>query len=372
MILPADPRASYLANKEAIDKIILEVMDGGCYILGPRVKAFEEHFAAYVGVSHGIGVASGSDAVQLALRACGVGSGDEVITVSHTAVATVSAINWIGAKAVLVDIEPNTFTIQPEAVAATLQRAASGKIKAIVAVHLYGHPAAMDDLRDIAARHGVVLIEDCAQAHGASLGGKMVGSIGACGAFSFYPTKNLGAFGDGGALVTGNEATAQAIRLLQQYGWRERYISEAQGYNSRLDELQAAILDFKLALLNAGNDLRRKIALRYSEGLTGLPIITPSEQSGYRHVFHQYVIRLANRDGLRTHLDSCGIKTSILYPQPIHQQAGYREHVAVGVGGLLETERVAREILCLPIYPELTDDAVQQVIERTRGFFRKH
>jgi dTDP-4-amino-4,6-dideoxygalactose transaminase len=338
--------------------------------LGPKVKAFEEHFAAYVGVSHGVGVASGSDAVQLALRACGVGPGDEVVTVSHTAGATVSAINWIGARAILVDIEPDTFNIQPEAVEATLQRAANQRIKAIVAVHLYGHPAAMDELRGIAARHGVALIEDCAQAHGANIGARMVGSIGECGAFSFYPTKNLGAFGDGGAVVTGNDATAQALRLLQQYGWRERYISETLGYNSRLDELQAAILDCKLGLLNAGNDRRRQIARRYSEGLAGLPLTTPVERSGCRHVYHQYVVRLANRDALRAHLESHGIKSSILYPKPIHQQPGYREHVGLGVGGLRETERVCNELLCLPIYPELPDTAVESVIACIRSYFQ--
>jgi dTDP-4-amino-4,6-dideoxygalactose transaminase len=370
VILPADPKAGYLAHKEALDQVILETMERGWYILGPKVALFEEHFAAFVGASSCVGVGSGTDAVQLALRACGVGPGDGVLTVSHTAVATVSAIDWAGAHPVLVDIAPDSYTLDPEKAEETLARLPKGTIKAMVAVHIYGHPADMGALSEIARRHDVALIEDCAQAHGAMTAGRTVGSIGVCGAFSFYPTKNLGAFGDGGAVVTSQPAVTEQLRLLQQYGWRERYISVSAGYNSRLDELQAAVLDCKLAWLTSDNNRRREIARRYTEGLAALPLETPVEASGCRHVYHQYVIRLPDRDNLKSHLENQGIRTAILYPVPVHLQSGYASRVEIGAGGMPETERAAREILCLPIYPELSDAAVASVIEAIRHYFK--
>jgi dTDP-4-amino-4,6-dideoxygalactose transaminase len=369
MILAADPKAAYLAQKDIIDQTIREVMESGWYIMGPKVKIFEQHFAEYLGARHCVGVASGSDAVQLALRACGVESGDAVITVSHTAVATVSAIDWVGARPILVDISPVSYTISPTAVEETLRNSSIDRIKAIVAVHLYGHPAEMESLCQIATKHGVPLVEDCAQATGAETAGRKVGTIGDVAAFSFYPTKNLGAFGDGGAVVTNDVAIAEKIRLLQQYGWRERYISDEVGYNSRLDEIQAAILNCKLPMLDTGNSRRHYIAKAYSEGLAGLPIITPKEVRGCRHVYHQYVIRIENRDGLRKFLDTLSIKTGILYPMPIHLQPGYRERVTLGRGGITVTEEIANKILCLPIYPEMSDESVQQVIDGIHVFF---
>ena len=237
-----------------------------------------------------------------------------------------------------------------------------------MAVHIYGHPADMGTLSEIAERHGIALIEDCAQAHGAMVGEKTVGSIGDCGAFSFYPTKNLGALGDAGAVVTSQAAVAEQLRLLRQYGWRERYISIEAGYNSRLDELQAAILDCKLAWLDSDNNRRRKIARRYTEGLAGLPLETPVESPDCRHVYHQYVIRLKDRDNLRRHLETQGIGTAILYPMPVHKQPGYSGRVEIGEGGMAVTERLAQEILCLPIYPELSDSAVSSVIDAIRSF----
>jgi dTDP-4-amino-4,6-dideoxygalactose transaminase len=368
MLLPADPKASYLAHKEVLDQAIQETIASGWYILGPKVALFEEHFAAYLGASSCVGVGSGTDAVHLALRACGVGPGDGVLTVSHTAVATVSAMDWIGARPVLVDISPRTYTLDPQKAADTLRHQPAGWIKAIVAVHIYGHPADMGTLSEIAARHGVALIEDCAQAHGAMVGERMVGSIGDCGAFSFYPTKNLGALGDGGAVVTSQAAVTEQLRLLRQYGWRERYISIEAGYNSRLDELQAAILDCKLAWLDSDNNRRRDIARRYTEGLAGLPLETPVEEPDCRHVYHQYVIRLKDRDNLRRHLETQGIRTAILYPMPVHKQPGYSGRVEIGEGGMAITERIAQEILCLPIYPELSDSAVSSVIDAIRSF----
>jgi dTDP-4-amino-4,6-dideoxygalactose transaminase len=367
--MPADPKASYLAHKEELDRVIRETMESGWYILGPKVKEFERNFAAYLGAAQCVGVANGTDAVHLALRACGVKPGDEVLTVSHTAVATVSAIDWLGARPVLVDIDPETYTIDPRKVSDTLQSKGGARIRAIVAVHLYGHPADVTALMSLAREHGVALIEDCAQAHGASFDGKKVGTFGTCGAFSFYPTKNLGAFGDGGAVVTGEAATAERLRLLQQYGWRERYISIEAGYNSRLDELQAAILDCKLAWLEAGNERRREIARKYTEGLAGLPLETPVERTGCRHVYHQYTIRLSDRDRLREHLERQGIRSAVLYPEPVHGQAGYRDRITVGQGGLDVTERTVREILCLPIYPELSDADVSRVIESIQEAF---
>jgi dTDP-4-amino-4,6-dideoxygalactose transaminase len=368
MLLPANPKANYLAHKEALDQAIQETIASGWYILGPKVALFEEHFAAYLGASSCVGVGSGTDAVHLALRACGVGPGDGVLTVSHTAVATVSAIDWIGARPVLVDISPGTYTLDPEKAEATLKHQPAGRIKAIVAVHIYGHPADMETLSEIAARYGVALIEDCAQAHGAMVGEKTVGSIGDCGAFSFYPTKNLGALGDGGAVVTSQTAVTEQLRLLRQYGWRERYISIAAGYNSRLDELQAAILDCKLAWLDSDNDRRRQIARCYTEGLAGLPLEPPVETPDCRHVYHQYVIRHKDRDNLRRHLETQGIRTAILYPMPVHKQPGYSARVEIGEGGMAITERIAHEILCLPIYPELDDSAVSSVIDALRSF----
>lgn len=259
MIFSADPRAGYLAHRSEIDSAMSNVMENGRYILGPKVREFEVHFAEYLGVEHCIGVANGTDAVQLSLRACGVKAGDGVITASHTAVATVAAVEWLGAIPVLVDIDPESYTLDPQKVEDTLRRRKTSVIiKAIIAVHLYGHPSDMNALRDIADRYGVVLIEDCAQAHGAAVGDRKAGSMGECGAFSFYPTKNLGSFGDGGAIVTVDAGIAERLRSLQQYGWRERYISESVGYNSRLDELQAAVLDVKLHWLDAGSERRRR------------------------------------------------------------------------------------------------------------------
>jgi dTDP-4-amino-4,6-dideoxygalactose transaminase len=367
MIPIADPKASYLAHKQELDCAIAEVMESGWYILGSKVKAFEEHFADYLGATQCVGVANGTDAIQLALRAIGVKPGDAIITVSHTAMATVSAIDWIGAIPVLVDIDPTTYTVDPQRFEDTL-REMPGKVKAIVAVHLYGHPADMDALLAIASRHDVALVEDCAQAHGAMVGEQKVGTIGVCGAFSFYPTKNLGAFGDAGAIVTSNASIADRLRLLMQYGWRERYISDEAGYNSRLDEIQAAILDCKLNWLDEGNQRRKEIAGRYNEGLIEMSFERPVERPGYRHVYHQYVIRCAHRDKLRKHLETRGIHTAILYPMPIHQQPGYRDRVKIGHGGLDVTESIAKEILSLPIYPELSDADVDYVVDSVRSY----
>ena len=368
-IMVADPKAGYLAHKDTLDQAVQDVLESGWYILGEKVKAFETHFASYLGTKNCIGVGNGTDAIQFALRAVGIKPGDAVITVSHTAVATVSAIDWIGATPVLVDIQPDSFTIDPQKVEDTFRSEIGKKIKAIVAVHLYGHPAWMEELIEIANRHGARLIEDCAQAHGATIDGRKAGSIGICGTFSFYPTKNLGAFGDGGAIVTNDLEIAERIRLLQQYGWRKRYISDEVGYNSRLDELQAAILNCKLSWLDEGNHRRREIAQHYRDGLQGLPITLPVERPGYGHVYHQYVVKSNSRDLLSKYLEENGVRTAILYPMPVHLQPGYRDRVLLGKGGMKITESVAKEILCLPIFPELSNLEVENVVGNIRRYF---
>ncbi|HEX3881477.1 MAG TPA: DegT/DnrJ/EryC1/StrS family aminotransferase [Stellaceae bacterium] len=362
-----DPRASYAAQREAIDAAVKRVLESGWYIGGGEVEAFEAAFAAAIGVAHGIGCANGTDAIELALRACGIGPGDLVFTVSHTAVATVAAIERAGASAVLVDIEPGGFTMDPSALAGVLRVPPPGRPAAIVPVHLYGEPAAMAPILDLARAHGLRVVEDCAQSHGAALDGKTTGAWGDIACFSFYPTKNLGAFGDGGIVVTGDKALADAAREIREYGWRDRYISARTGINTRLDPIQAAILATKLPGLAADNARRRAIAASYGEGLASLDLRLPPCRAGARHVYHQYVIRLAARDRLRDHLRAAGIGTGIHYPAPVHLQPGYRSRIPAGPLG--ETERVVGEILSLPMYPQLADEAVERVVEAIRGFF---
>ena len=363
MILCGNPQAQYLAHKAEIDAAMQTVLDGGRYVLGPETAAFEMEFAAWVGVGHAVGVANGTDALHLALRALGVGHGDEVITVSHTAVATAAAITLAGAVPVLCDIEADTLTLDP----ALIERLITARTRAIIAVHLYGQAAGMDTILEIAKRRGVPVIEDCAQAHGARYQGRRVGTLGALACFSFYPTKNLGAIGDGGAVVTGDEALGAKLRLLREYGWAERYVSHSEGWNSRLDELQAAILRVKLRYLDADNASRRRIAARYSAELAATGLVLPVTRVGSEHVYHLYVVRSDRRDALNAHLQARGIAAGIHYPVPIHLQPAYRSTPPVS---LPVTERAAREVLSLPIYPELSDTEVSTVVSAVRDFFR--
>ncbi len=365
---PAQPHANYLAHRTAIDDAIRRVLDSGWYILGSEVEAFEREFAAFLGAERVVSVANGTDALELALRAGGVGAGDVVITVSHTAVATVAAIERAGASPVLVDIEPETFTLDPARLEATIKTHLDRGLKAIIVVHLYGHPADLPAIAEIAKRHGLLLIEDCAQSHGAKLAGRTTGTWGDLAAFSFYPTKNLSAIGDGGAVATQSAELAARVAELRQYGWRERYISASAGVNSRLDELQAAILRAKLGALAAENARRREIAARYSAGLRETGLRLPITRAGAEHVFHQYVVRTPQRDALLQHLRERGIPTAIHYPAPVHLQPAYAGRVAHGAGGLAETERACREILSLPMHPHLSDEAVACVIEEIRAW----
>lgn len=364
MIPQTDPKANYLAHREEIDAALGRMLESGWYILGNEVTSFEREFADYLGLADSIGVASGTDAIHIALRACGIGPGDGVITVSHTAVATVAAIELAGATPVLVDVLPDTYSLDTDRARAAIasQRENGVTVKAIVPVHIYGHPADMPAIMELAREHSLHVIEDCAQAHGAVVDGKKAGTWGDIAAFSFYPTKNLGALGDGGAVATNNPELAARARLIREYGWQERYISYIPGMNSRLDELQAAVLRVKLRHLDADNARRRAIAATYDRMLEDMGLVLPAVRSNCVHVYHQYVIRAQRRDDLRAHLRERGIGTLIHYPAPVHQQPAYSGRVPAP-GGLPVTESLAGEILSLPIFPELRDEQVEQVVE---------
>ena len=363
MIPCANPLAQYEAHRGEIDAAIQRVLAGGRYILGTEVQSFEAEFAAYLGVRFAIGVGSGTEALHVALRACGIGSRDEVITVSHTAVATVAAIELCGATPVLVDIEPNYYTMNPE----KLEAAIGPKTKAIVPVHLYGQPVDLNPILEVARRQGIRVIEDCAQAHGATYKGRRVGSFGDLGCFSFYPTKNLGAMGDGGIIVTADPVLAERVRLLREYGWAERYVSRLPGLNSRLDEVQAAILRVKLGHLDADNARRARLAALYGEGLSETGLGLPMCRPGVTHVYHLYVVRANRRDALQGFLASRQIGALIHYPVPVHMQPAYRDRLR-GADRLPESERAAREVLSLPIYAEMLEDDVQAVVKAVHAF----
>jgi dTDP-4-amino-4,6-dideoxygalactose transaminase len=363
LIPQANPGASYLEQKPAIDAAIAEVLESGRYILGEQVAKFEQEFAAYLGVNHGVGVASGTDAIELALRALEIGAGQAVIAPSHTAVATVAAIERAGARPVLIDVDPKTYTITAGAVEAVIKsrRDFDGcRLAAVVAVHLYGHAADMPAILEVATRHGLRVIEDCAQSHGARIDRLSTGAFGDLAAFSFYPTKNLGAFGDGGLVATNDPRLCERLLALREYGWQKRYVSAVPGLNSRLDPLQAAVLGVKLTHLEADNDRRREIAARYSAGLAGLGLELPTS-AGVRHVFHQYVIRTPARDDLSAFLASRSILTGIHYPVPVHLQPAYRGR-RLSFDEPRETDRLCEEILSLPMFPQLTDAEVDRVI----------
>jgi dTDP-4-amino-4,6-dideoxygalactose transaminase len=367
MILCSNPRAHYLAHKAEIDAALRRVLEGGWYILGEEVRQFEAEFAAYLGVGHGVGVGSGTEALHLALAACGIGPGDEVITVAHTAVATVAAIELAGATPVLVDIEPDYFTLDP----LQLERALSPRTKAIIPVHLYGQPADLEPIRSFARQRGLRVIEDCAQAHGAMYHSRRVGAWGDVACFSFYPTKNLGALGDGGMVVTNDPEVAQRARLLREYGWAERYVSHVPGWNSRLDEVQAAVLRVKLRCLDADNAARERLAAWYDDALSVAGLTLPVRRPEATHVFHLYVVRAPRRAELQAHLKARGVGALVHYPVPVHLQPAYRGRLRGGER-LPETERAAREVLSLPMYPELTEAEVQRVIQAIQDFERNH
>jgi dTDP-4-amino-4,6-dideoxygalactose transaminase len=356
-------KGQYNAIKDEVNEAVARVLESGWFILGQEVEAFEEEFSAYCGLSHGIGVGSGTEALHLALMACGVGPGDEVITVPHTAVATVAAIELTGARPVFVDIDPHSYIIAPD----QLESRLTAQTRAVVPVHLYGQAADLDPILEIAQRRGLTVVEDCAQAHGAEYKGRRVGSFGRVACFSFYPTKNLGAYGDGGMVVTDDGALAQKVRLLRQYGWEKRYVSSLRGLNSRLDEIQAAILRVKLRHLDKWSEARRARARLYGELLAGSGVVTPIEMDYGRHVYHLYVIRCPHRDALKDYLAEHGVSTAIHYPVPIHLQEAYSV-LGYRRGDFPVAEACASEILSLPMYPELRADEVREVSDLVRGY----
>lgn len=348
-------RPSYRLLKSEIDRAVKNVLESGWYVLGPELESFEKQFAKYHGLKHAVGVANGTDAIELSIRALGIGRGDEVITVSHTAVPTVCAIERAGAKPVLVDVDPMTFTMDPAAAEAAI----TPHTKAILPVHLYGCPADMDRLGALAKQKKVYLIEDCAQAHGALYKRKLVGTFGQVAAFSFYPTKNMGAFGDGGMVITNNQKLADRLRRLRTYGEKAKYENIERGVNSRLDEIQAAILKVKLRHLNEFNRMRMKLAQIYLEHLDG--VVTPTFRKDIKAVYHLFVIRYQKRDQLQKILLEKGIKTAIHYPKPIHLQEAYSD-LGYKPGSLPVTEKICNEILSLPMYIGLTENDVKRVL----------
>ena len=363
MISCANPKAQYLSYRDDINSAIQRVLDSGWYVLGEEVTQFEKAFARFNTVSHTIGVGSGTDALHIALRALDIGQGDEVITTAHTAVATASAIDLAGAKPVFIDIEPDYFTMNSQ----LIEEAITPKTKAIIPVHIYGQPCDMDAILDIANKHNLKVIEDCAQAHGAEYKGKRVGSMGDLGCFSFYPTKNLGAIGDGGALVTSNGELAEKIKLIREYGWEERYVSSKEGWNSRLDELQAAILRVKLKNLDKDSNLRQQHAIKYNKLLNELPLALPKTRSNCSHVYHLFVIKTNNRDKLKEYLHNKGVNTTIQYPVPVHQQKYFQN--LCREKSLPVTEQVAKKILSLPMYPELKENEIHKVSDVLKDYF---
>ena len=355
-----DPGAFVRLHRAEIEECLRRVLDSGRYVLGGEVGAFEAEFGAALELGHAVGVANGTDALVLALRALGMGAGHRVATVSHTAVATVAAIEMAGAVPVFVDID-RTFTLDPESLAQALHE--GERIHAIIAVHLYGHPADLAAILPLARKFGIPLIEDCAQAHGARIAASPVGSMGDAAAFSFYPTKNLGCLGDGGMVSSRNAGVAMRMRALREYGWRENRVSEFPGINSRLDELQAAILRLRLPLLEAGNRRRANIAAAYDRGLGKSGVSLPTVRPASTHVYHQYVIRHPDRDALKARLADLGVGTNIHYPLPVHAQPAYLGRCRMAPGGLQASEAAAREVLSLPMYPELSDAGVAEVID---------
>jgi len=364
-----DLRAQYATIRDEVRKAIDEVLDSMQLTIGPNVRAFDQEWAAYCGTKHAIGVGSGTDALQLAIRACGVSSGDEVITVSHTFFATVEAILYASARPILVDIDEKSMLMDAGAVAAAI----TPRTKAIIPVHLYGRTVDMKPLRQLAQDRNIALIEDAAQAHGALLDdGKKAGSASRAAAYSFYCSKNLGAYGEAGSIVTNDDKLAEDLRALREHGQSTRYYHPVVGYNARLDEIQAAILRIKLRRLDEWNARRRAIAKQYDAALKSSGVVTPEIPTGDRHVFYAYAIRVpgGKRDAMRTYLSERGIGTQIHYPVPIHLQEaaqflGYRK------GDLPVTERVADEVLSIPIYAEMTDAMVDRVATTITEFMRK-
>lgn len=357
MVPFVDLKAQYLSIKAEIDAAVIALLESTQFVLGKEVAAFEELFAAYTQTSHAMGVNSGTSALHLALLAAGVGEGDEVITTPFTFIATVSAIDYARAKPVFVDIDPVSFTIDP----ALIEAAITPRTKALLPVHLYGQPADMDPIMDIAQRHGLAVIEDAAQAHGAEYKGRRVGSIGDLGCFSFYPGKNLGAYGEGGAVTTNKPELARLVRMLRDWGAERRYYHDLKGFNYRLEGVQGAVLKVKMGYIEAWTEARRAHAARYGELLVGTGVRTPDALPDRHHVYHIYAIREARREALQTFLQERGVATGIHYPIPVHLQQAFAE-LGHKVGDFPHSEAAANEVLSLPMFPELRPEQQDVVV----------
>ena len=358
----ANPKAQFETHRGAIEAAIRQVLETGTYIQGPAHEAFEREFAKYIGVSHAIGVANGTDALVIAMRALGIASGDRVLVPSHTASPTVSAVRQVGAIPVFLDVEEGSYVITPSAVEVSL----ASDIKAVIAVHLYGRPVDVISMRALVDRAGVLLIEDCAQAAGAQIGNRLVGSIGHAGCFSFFPTKNLGAIGDGGMITVNDSDTASRVRRLRNFGWSADRTCTEDGFNSRLDELQAAVLAAKLPTLDVSNRRRRDIAIRYRNGLQDLEIGLPHDIAEGYHVYHLFVIAVDDRENLLESLKKEGVVAGIHYPVPNHLHPAFAPFSDCP---LRSTERVARRVVSLPIYPELSTADVERVVSVIRAHY---
>ena len=342
------------------------VVENADFILGDDVEAFEAEYAEYCGTSHAVGLDSGLSALELGMRALGIGPGDEVITPAHSFIASSSAISFTGATPIWVDCDPNTYNIDPD----RLKDAITSRTKAIMPVHLYGQPADMDAVLEVARNHGLLVIEDACQAHGARYQGRRVGSLGDIGAFSFYPGKNLGAYGDAGALVTGNADVAEKVRMMRNYGQRKKYDHVHLAWNRRLDTLQAAVLRVKLRHLDVWNEARRRLASVYDELLAESGLQLPRVAPDRDHVFHLYVVQSARRDDLFAHLNANGVQAGIHYPIPIHRQEVYRDR-DFGAGSFPVTESLAPRLLSLPMYPELSNEQARRVADAVAGLVAK-
>ncbi len=357
-----DLKQQYAALRPQMQSAMQRVLENTAFILGPEVQRFEEHFADYCHAKHAVGVASGTAALDLALRAVGVGRGDEVITTPFTFVATAEMVANLGAKPIFVDIDPETYDIDPDAI----ESAVTPRTKAIIPVHLFGQPADMDHINEIARRHHLWVIEDAAQAHGAEYKGQRTGTLGDIACYSFYPSKNLGAYGDGGAVVTDDDALTEKVRLLRHHGSSDRYHHQILGLGERLDSMQAAILDVKLPYLDAWNEGRRQAASRYNHLFANSPVVTPAEHPDVRHVYHCYVVRTPDREAVTRALSAAGIGYGIHYPLPLHLQPAFA-YLGYGEGDFPISEACAREVISLPMFPEISAEQQNKVAATVLG-----
>jgi len=361
-----DLKEQFLTIKEEVMATLEQVLESCEFILGPNVSAFEQEIAEYLGVKHAIGVGNGTDALVLILDALGIGPGDEVITTPYTFFATAECVSRLGAKPVFVEIDPITLTIDPK----KLEQAITTRTKAVIPVHIFGRAADMSRIMDIAGCHNLFVVEDACQSIGGEIEGKKLGTFSNAGAFSFFPTKNLGAYGDGGLVVTDDDELAERVRMLRAHGSKVKYHNELIGYNSRLDEMQAAVLRVKLRHLNEWNNRRRQIALEYNELLKDLPLQLPDPGQKGEHVFHLYTILAEDREELRTYLKSRGVETGVYYPTPLHLQPAYAD-LGYRKGDFPISESACERNLSLPMYPELTDEQIHYVAEAVRNFFEE-